>query len=187
MDVVIRQQCTNSFRREGEYWSLTHAADVVRLKHSKGVRYLAELLSRPGVEVHTMQLTAAVRQSSLGPVLDGQAKAAYRARIEDLREVIAEAESFHDIVRAGAARSELDALARQLAYAVGLGGRDRQTGSAAEKARINVTRALRTTIARIGQTLPVLGHHLDTSVRTGAFVSYQPGPAPAFTWQCDWS
>src|SRR5690606_36281001 len=78
-----------------------------------------------------------------GELLDGQAKAAYKARIEDLRAEIDEAESFNDPVRGAAAREELDFITRELARAVVLGGRDRSSGSHAERARLNVTRAIR--------------------------------------------
>jgi hypothetical protein len=188
MDPLTRPPRTNTFQREGEYWTLAHPGGIVRLRHGKGVRYLAELLARPGVEVHSLQLAGATGHSSgFGPLLDERAKTAYRNRISDLREVVVEAELFHDTEKASLARAELDALARELAGAIGLGGRNRPAGSAAERARINVTRALRTTIGRIEQTFPALGHHLDTSVRTGAFVSYQPGPSPLFTWRCAWT
>src|SRR5207247_2809285 len=38
----------NVFRREGEYWSITFEGETLRLKDSKGLRYLAELLANPG-------------------------------------------------------------------------------------------------------------------------------------------
>ena len=41
-----------------------------------------------------------------------------------------------------ALQEELDQYVRQLAGAFGLGGRDRPSGSAAERARLNVTRAV---------------------------------------------
>ncbi|HKR98726.1 MAG TPA: hypothetical protein VJU79_04350, partial [Candidatus Dormibacteraeota bacterium] len=62
-----------------------------------------------------------------------------------------------------------------------LGGRDRRTGAAAERARVNVTRALRSAVERIAEQDEALGHHLNTCVRTGAFCSYNPGPG-ATAW-----
>ena len=47
---------------------------------------------------------------------------------------------------------------------------------AAERARVNVTRALRTAIDRVTEHDPGLGHHLRTCVRTGTFCAYEPGP-----------
>ena len=65
--------------------------------------------------------------------------------------------SFNDPERAARARDELGFLARELAGAVGLGGRDRKTGSDAERARVNVTRAIRTALKRVSDHDPVLG------------------------------
>ncbi|QQQ81068.1 hypothetical protein IOD16_23315 [Saccharothrix sp. 6-C] len=74
------------------------------------------------------------------------------------------------------------AAGRHRQAAFGLGGRARPTGSAPERARINVTRAVRAAVARIAETFPDLGHHLDSAIRTGTFSGYQPGPRPALTW-----
>src|SRR5215207_6671492 len=81
-------------------------------------------------------------QEDAGPILDPHAKAEYRERIADLQDEIDEAEAFHDPERVTRARAELDFLSRELSAAVGLGGRDRRTGGDAERARVNVTRAI---------------------------------------------
>ncbi len=47
------------------------------------------------------------------------------------------------------------------AGAVGLGGRDRRTGSDAERARVNVTRAIRAALRRVGERDAELGRHLQ--------------------------
>ena len=48
------------------------------------------------------------------------------------------------------------------------------SGSAAERARLNVTRALRSAIARIGEALPEAAGDLDRRVRTGLYCAYEP-------------
>jgi hypothetical protein len=35
-------------RREGDYWTIAHAGRVIRLRHAKGLGYLARLLREPG-------------------------------------------------------------------------------------------------------------------------------------------
>src|SRR5262249_54423667 len=112
-----------------------------------------------------------------GPLLDAKAKAAYRQRIEELRNEIEEAAACSDPVRADKARSELEALQDELSRAVGLGGRDRRGGSASERAGVNATMRIRKAIARIAEHSGPLGHHLETCVRTGAFCAYVPAPA----------
>jgi hypothetical protein len=76
----------------------------------------------------------------------------------------------------------MEALLRELRRTVGLGGRDRPTGSDAERARINVVRSLRRTIATIGLQAPLLGAHLEESVRTGRHCIYLPEPGTALRW-----
>jgi hypothetical protein len=65
-------------------------------------------------------------------------------------------------------------VTQELSRAVGLGGRDRRSGSAAERARVNAQRRLSDAIRRIERACPALGAHLDRSVRTGTFCWYDP-------------
>jgi hypothetical protein len=76
----------------------------------------------------------------------------------------------------------MEALLRELRRTIGLGGRDRPTGSDAERARINVVRSIRRTIAAIGRQAPLLGAHLDDAVRTGRHCIYLPVPESALRW-----
>jgi non-specific serine/threonine protein kinase len=120
--------------------------------------------------------------ADVGPMLDVQAKAEYRARVTELQEEIEEAESFNDPERASKAREELGFLARELAGAVGLGGRDRKSGSDAERARVNVTRAIRTALKRIADHDPVLSRSLGSAIRTGTYCVYEPAPGDEPVW-----
>jgi tetratricopeptide (TPR) repeat protein len=195
----------NVFRREGEYWTVCYEGAVVRLKDSKGLRHLARLLAQPAREFHVTDLEAAGsggaspgrgerahnRELELRPdlgdageLLDATAKAAYKARVEELRAELEEAEGFNDPVRAARARQELDFLAGELARAVGLGGRDRRAASHAERARLNVTRAIRAAMANLSRANPSLGRHLAVTIRTGRYCSYTPDPRAPLTWEC---
>ncbi|MDQ7806449.1 AAA family ATPase [Amycolatopsis sp. A133] len=166
--------------REGEYWTVADGRKTVQLKDSVGLRHLARLLARPGEEIHVLDLAAgpggrsAVSGADLGPVLDDRAKAAYRARLAELSGELSEAESFGDRTRAEAAHKEIDALTDQLTAAYGLGGRDRRTGSDAERARTAVTKAIKAAIARVAVHHQEFGDHLGRSVRTGIYCVYSP-------------
>jgi hypothetical protein len=120
--------------------------------------------------------------SGTGPILDEQAKTAYRARLRELEAELAEATSWADPVRAAKARQEMQFLADQLAAAVGLGGRDREPGSPAERARVNTTRAIRRALSRIRAHGPALADHLDATIHTGTFCSYAPDPRAPIIW-----
>jgi hypothetical protein len=80
------------------------------------------------------------------------------------------------------ADGERDFLIRELARAVGLGGRDRRAASASERARSGVTRAIRQAIARIGEHHRELGEHLNHAVRTGTYCTYVPDPGAGAAW-----
>ena len=193
----------NAFRQEGEYWTLSYGGSVLRLRDAKGMRYLAHLVRHPGQEFHVLDLVLTLTDegapgleppgdkrrarrprpaSSAGPMLDVQAKADYRRRLAELREQLEEAERFNDVGRAEAARTEMEALATQLAQAVGLGGRDREAASDAERARVTVTLRVKAALEKIRRGHPSLGHHLTTCVHTGRFCSYVPDPANPVPW-----
>lgn len=185
---------SSSLVLEGDLWTVRHGTVAARLRDSKGMRYLAELVAHPGAERHVLDLVAltegapvesAVQRRQLGdagPLLDERSKAAYKRRLMDLREDLEEAEAFNDDERAARARMEIDALAAELARAVGLGARDRRAAAPAERARLNVTRAMRAAIARITEAVPDLGRHLDRRVRTGLFCAYEPAPDDSVPW-----
>ena len=116
-------------------------------------------------------------------MLDAEARRSYRARLTELQGELDEAESFNDVGRAEAARAEIAALTDELARAVGLGGRPRRAGSDAERASINVTRALRRAVEAIAARDPALGSDLERGVRTGIFCSYTPDPRLPIRWR----
>jgi tetratricopeptide (TPR) repeat protein len=189
--------------REGDVWRLDYEGRVLRVRDAKGMRHLALLLANPGIEFHAVDVATAAEGGAApgaqsaeglavragtgdaGPALDAQAKAEYRSRLEDLRAEIEEAESFNDPERAAHAREEMEFIAHELSAAVGLGGRDRRAASAAERARVNVTRALRREIRRIADEDAGLGRELETTVRTGTFCAYEPDPRRPVAWEVD--
>ena len=71
--------------------------------------------------------------------------------------------------RVASAEAELDFLLREVSRAVGLGGRIRRAGAAAERARLNVTRAIKSALQKISEHHAQLGNLLDRSIRTGTF------------------
>jgi hypothetical protein len=120
-----------------------------------------------------------------GALQDATAKAAYKTRLDELRADLEEAEGFNDPVRAARARAEVDALTGELARAVGLGGRDHRAASHAERARLNVTRAIRAAMANLARADPSLGAHRAATIRTDRYCCYTPDPAPRSPGNCD--
>jgi hypothetical protein len=163
-------------QRDGEAWLLQGGEREVRLKDSRGVQWLHELLERPGQEIHVLDLVAPGQHDSgdAGELLDREAIDEYRRRLADLSEEIAEAEGFNDFGRAAALTEERDFLLRELSRGVGLGGRERRAGAAAERARVNVQRRLRDALSRIAAQAPELGRELERAITTGVFCRYSP-------------
>ena len=84
---------TAVLRHEGAYWTLDYAGSTGRLKDTRGLRYLSQLLREPGREFHVIDLAQSTAGASRGgddggpPVavansglalLDATAKADYR-------------------------------------------------------------------------------------------------------------
>jgi hypothetical protein len=173
--------------RTADYWMLSYDGRTHALRARRGLVYLARLLAEPERELHALELSgshfgAPPGEALLAP-LDATARAAYRARMDALREAADYAEATGNDARAAQARVELDVIARELAHALGLGGRNRNAPTAADRARAAVTLAIRRGIEVIRQVEPVLGGHFDTAVRTGLFCSYCPDPCAGLSWR----
>src|SRR5262249_48741053 len=130
-------------------------------------------LAEPDAEGKVAQLDLTVgRMGDAGEMLDAQAKAAYKRRTAELREQLDEARELNQLERVDRVEEEIETLGRELSRAVGLGGRDRRAASAAERARINITRAIKVALDRIAEHNPALATLLASSIRTGTFCSY---------------
>ena len=122
-DSTARAACEYLFQREGEYWTLAYDDTVARLRDSRGMRHLAQLLAAPWEKVAVTDMVA----GSTKPPADGEPDA--------------------------------------------------------ERARVNVTRAIATALQRIELHHPVLARHLSMSVRTGRMCSYNPDPRVPIRWR----
>jgi hypothetical protein len=193
------------FMRQGDYWTIRYQGQVAILKATRGLECLSYLLRHPERDVHVSELLATpiylpvpgllggfwevggdavtAGLQDAGPILDSRAKAEYRRRIDNLRKDMEEAERFNDSYRATSIRCEMDAIAEQLAAAVGLGSRDRRSSSEAERARSAVTKRIKEAIKRIGEVIPPLGRHLAARIKTGYFCSYNPHPDRPVAWK----
>ncbi|MDQ0849944.1 tetratricopeptide (TPR) repeat protein [Arthrobacter sp. B3I9] len=195
-----RKSDLNTFRREGDYWSISFEDHFIALRDLKGLHYLARLLAHPGREFHVLDLAssgvdpAATRPGThdpelspsgwgdAGALLDAQAKSAYRRRLAEIDEDLEEARLMSDTGRVVQAEAERDFLIREMSRAVGLSGRGRRAGSASERARVSVTRAVRHAMVRIGKYDPTLGEHLERAIRTGTYCVYLPDSRITNSW-----
>lgn len=185
-----------TFHRDGEYWSISDGRELVRVKDTRGLHYIASLLRQPGAAVHALDLASGGARDGLAPatdwherpaagaepLLDARSRAAYRKRLAELRAEIDEAQQFHDLGRLAGLQGEQDQLEHELSRAVGLRGRNRPSGSAVERARLNVTRAIKTAVRKLSADNAALGHYFATTIKTGNLCSYTPEPRSAIKW-----
>src|SRR5262245_52915616 len=197
-----------SFVCQGEYWTLAFEARLIRLRDSKGLRQLALLLGEPGREFHVLDLVARIDPGGIdangsriepeelakltvrsalgedgGEPLDAQARAEYKQRLVELTEELEEAREFpHDQERIARIEEEIDQVERELKNAFGVSGRSRKSGSAAEQARVNVTKNIGRALDQIEAKHESLAPLLRSTIRTGIFCSYQPDPSFPVTW-----
>jgi hypothetical protein len=200
-DRNLRVHEESLFLDHADCWVIRYHGETALLKRTRGLGCLAVLLHDPGREFHVSELIArpmvvstrgaggtVPRRVTSGlsggfPILDSQAKAEYKRRLNELRQDLAEAERLNDFQRRTEAQTELKAIAHHLASAVGLGRRDRRTSSDAERARSAVTKCIRKAIRQIGNTIPSLGCHLAGRIKTGYFCSYNPHPERPVSWK----
>lgn len=170
------------FRRDGATWVLGFAGRRVHVPPAKGLDDLHRLIGRPGADVPVTSLlhpeggAEVIAAARLGgdPVLDDEAKARYRRRLEQLDEALDRA-SLHSDDRARAdLTAEREALLGHLRSAAGLGGRTRRLGDASERARKTVSARIRDALRRLDEAHPQLAAHLRASVTTGIRCRYDP-------------
>jgi hypothetical protein len=188
------------FRRDGDMRVVSFDGTQVHLRDLKGMRYLARLLEEPGREFHVLDLVAveegtlptagkaaehgelSVGDDDAGPMLDEAARQAYKRRLVEVEEDIADADEVGDTARAELAKADRDFLVTELSRAFGIGGRARAAVSSSERARGSVTRAIRYALDRIREQHPSLADHLESTVDTGTYCSYAPDPRTPINW-----
>ncbi|MCC6622969.1 MAG: hypothetical protein IT385_17050, partial [Deltaproteobacteria bacterium] len=164
--------------RAGADWVVRWGGSELRLKDSRGLQILHRLVAEPEREIHALELAGRLDDGDAGEHLDRVARERYRARLADLDEAVREAEANGDAERAARARAEIEVIAGELARAVGLGGRDRRSASASERARVAVQKRIKDALRRIEEEAPELARALAGSIRTGVTCCYHPGGRP---------
>lgn len=177
--------------RSGDYWTAEFLGRALHLHHTKGLRDLARLLSRPNEDCHVLELieeqaareaspprAAAAQQDGLAirspsawhEPIDARARAAYRARYAELRSALEEAEERSDLGQVERFRCELSSLTDELRQ------RTRVPSSEIERARKAVYNRVRAAIQHIGQHDRALCGYLQLTVKTGTVCCYRPIP-----------
>lgn len=167
----------NVFCRVGSLWQMSFDGHDVWLPAIKGFTDVQTLLSAPGRKFHCSELMGVVDSMHDDLVFDNDSKAAYKARLAELRTALEEAETDHDWGRKERLRQEHDALSEHLVSSLGVTGRPRKLEAPSERARSAVTQRIKAAVKKVTATHPSLGAHLSESVQTGTFCCYQPRSA----------
>jgi tetratricopeptide (TPR) repeat protein len=125
-------ESVNIFRCEGDYWTIVYRGRVLRLKTSKGMHYVAQLLERPGENVAAPDL----RRSRSPKRVSTKPRDASRPEQSESR----------------------------------------------ERARIAVTKAIKSAIEKIRRADPALARLLAITIRTGHACEYDPDPESPALW-----
>ena len=164
----------------GGLWLVGREGATFVLPQMRGLGHLHALLARPDVDVSAHELVApggSVEQAGI-EVLDEESRRLLRARLAELDAELALADR-DDL------REEREAVAAYLAAGRGLGGRQRTTGSQAERARVAVRKAVVSALARIAEADPWLGRHLRDRVHTGHECRYESDRDHPVAWVLD--
>lgn len=155
------------YRQASGLWLVGREGATFVLPQMRGLTHLHALLSRPDADLAAVDLVGGevIEQAGLD-VLDEQSVRTLRARVSELDA---------ELERSGRSdlREERDAVAAYLAGASGFGGRQRTTGSNAERARVAVRKAIVAALARIAEADPWLGRHLRDRTHTGFECRYE--------------
>jgi predicted ATPase len=197
------------FSRRGDYWTIGLGNAKFPVKDIKGLGYIQRLLQHPGREFHALDLLSIAEPSTIkadmvvgpeetlpvgitirrglsgdaGEMLDAQSKRDYQRRLHELTELLEDQRERGNHERVDQIESEIDDLNHEIRRGLGIGGRDRRAGSNAERARLNVTRAIKTALEKISESDGESGILLERSIRTGSFCSYAPGPELQVNWE----
>ncbi len=203
----VERRCV--FRREGEYWAVGLETAAFRLKDSKGLQHIAQLLEHPQREYFVTDLVMTEMPPTSGAAaqlgrltseqlsrlgmrrtsgaaadapIDAQARSDYKRHLDLLRQQLSEATEFNEVDRAARLQGEIDLLADELLSGGSRASQRSLRAAHVERARLNVTRTIKAALGRIGARDPDLGRYLSNTIKTGAFCSYTPDPLAAIAW-----
>jgi hypothetical protein len=172
----------------GDTWYLEIGGRSTTIGRSVGMRYIAELITRPDAAIAAHSLSATVTglydepRTRGDPALDAQARRHYQRRLTQLDHELDVADLVGDTARSQRAADERDRIIQQLRRDIGLGGRVRHPNDDAERSRMRVSKAIHRAIRQVEKAEPVLGRALQTRIRTGFLCRYVPDPGHPIVW-----
>jgi len=180
------------FRRYSEYWKVRFEDEEGSFQDTKGFAIIHKLLrdSSPkcpisAIELAGMDENLANVSHSYQDTLDYEAILKLKQEIEDLEELISDAQQKHSYDQLELHTQEKEKLEAELIKATGIYGKSRLLGPQSPKknAQVRVRRAFTRALARIQKDMPKLAAHLSDRISTGSSCYYTHDNS--FEWQLD--
>lgn len=182
------ESAQNEFRRVDAGWRIAYGGRSIVVGDRAGLWFIYQLLSRPHHAIPAIYLSTAglspaeARLSRLDdPVLDATARSEYVDALTTIEEELARTFDEGETERRAQLVAERGVIRQQLRVSTRLAGRPRSFAHDAERARLNVTKAIDRAINEIGKASPELAGHLRRSIRKGSSCVYVP--AEEIAWK----
>lgn len=170
------------FIRDGDMWTLIYRGRSVRFRDSLGFAYLHRLVQEPARRIPSIALAGGLGIEDAGLEGDGATRAAQRLA-DELRAEMEEARLRREFARVRHLQARIESVGVELGLLSGRGAASEGAPQCAERARLNVSRAIVAALRRIAGYHPDLGAHLRATVRTGRFCVYAPDPRVPMRWE----
>lgn len=186
-------------RKEGATWRAVYRGEAKSVPDSKGVAYLATLLSMPNKEVHctqfyegapipaaqvslvqersetdeaaNQQLPTTGSRTHVDADLDQEGISSYNRRLKAIPEEIEEARELGQTEKAALLAQEEHTITQALARSV-YKGKPRREGPT-KRARQAVSKAIKSAMKTIKTAHPALHQHLHGAIQFGEFLQYR--------------
>jgi len=204
----------NILKKKGDYWHVVYKGNNVgSVQHSKGMAYIACLLSRPkrdfnAVDLYRANNKAAVPgrsirneqeydQDDMGenkpagrpgpePIADRESLEECRKELQGLRAELERAKQNNDEAEQNRVQDQIDELGAQLKLLTrpdGKNGTPRTFINDSTRAKDAVDKAIKRAIKHIAKYSKDLERHLTNTIKTGSVLAYQPDEETV--WQTD--
>jgi hypothetical protein len=192
------------FRQRGNVWEIAYEGAPFFLEDLKGLAYIHELLRRPGLDLRALDLeaelhgvspdqpAASLEQDGIEvtpdgedaqPKIDERTKEACEARLQEIAELLPDAELRREETKVSALKKERDKIEKYLSRSTGLYGKPRSFTDEGERARQRVQKNIKKAIEYIADHSSDLADLLDKHIKTGYECEYKVDPRSEIPWE----
>ena len=188
------------FRNEGDSWAVKYNGVLKKIRHTKGMDYIAFLIRHQGQRIHSMKMYQATsgiiqdideRMSEASPkridsdeglhtegedrhmMSDQKTIDAVKDKIEQLKDEHAQAMMEKDTYHENEISSQIEKLKDYITKCT-YKGKIRTTSGATERMRVSIYMAIKIAKNNIKKYHKELFKHLDKFITTGTSISYSP-------------